>query len=207
MSFVPVDLALPSGDTVADAFGKINTGFAGLDIGSDVQAYDADLDALAALATTGVMERTGPGAFATFTATAAGKALLDDADAATQRGTLGLGDAATKSVGTAAGTVAAGNHTHTGVGSWALKTGAYNAVSGDKLVVDTSGGAVTITLPGSPANGDWIMIKATKDASTNNVTVGRNTKNINGAAADLVIDINYFETCLVYAGTTLGWSM
>jgi len=41
--------------------------------------------------------------------TTAGKALLDDADAAAQRTTLGLGDAATKNTGTTAGTVAAGD--------------------------------------------------------------------------------------------------
>ena len=41
--------------------------------------------------------------------TAQFRALLDDADAAAQRATLGLGDAATKNVGTTAGTVAAGD--------------------------------------------------------------------------------------------------
>ncbi len=41
--------------------------------------------------------------------TTAGKALLDDADASAQRTTLGLGEAATLNVGTAAGTVAAGD--------------------------------------------------------------------------------------------------
>jgi hypothetical protein len=41
--------------------------------------------------------------------TAAGKALLDDADAAAQRATLGLGGAAVLNVGTTAGTVAAGD--------------------------------------------------------------------------------------------------
>jgi hypothetical protein len=41
--------------------------------------------------------------------TTAGKALLDDANAAAQRTTLGLGGAATLNVGTAAGTVAAGD--------------------------------------------------------------------------------------------------
>jgi hypothetical protein len=45
----------------------------------------------------------------------AGRALLDDADAAAQRATLGLGNAATKDVGTAAGQVAAGNHNHSPV--------------------------------------------------------------------------------------------
>ena len=41
--------------------------------------------------------------------TTAGKALLDDADASAQRTTLGLGGASTLNVGTAAGTVAAGD--------------------------------------------------------------------------------------------------
>ena len=41
--------------------------------------------------------------------TVAGKALLDDADAAAQRTTLGLGGSATLNVGTTAGTVAAGD--------------------------------------------------------------------------------------------------
>ena len=42
-------------------------------------------------------------------ATAAGLALMDDADAAAQRTTLGLGNASTLNVGTSAGTVAAGD--------------------------------------------------------------------------------------------------
>lgn len=36
-------------------------------IGTDVQAWDADLDALAALATTGIIARTGAGTAATRT--------------------------------------------------------------------------------------------------------------------------------------------
>jgi len=41
-----------------------------------------------------------------------GETLVDDADAPTARSTLGLGNAATKNVGTTSGTVAAGDHAH-----------------------------------------------------------------------------------------------
>jgi hypothetical protein len=44
--------------------------------------------------------------------TAAGRGLLTAVDAAAQRTALGLGDAATRNVGTSAGTVAAGDHSH-----------------------------------------------------------------------------------------------
>lgn len=52
---------------------------------------------------------TGSGAASLATFTAAGRALVDDADATAQRTTLGLGDAAVKNTGTAAGTLAAGD--------------------------------------------------------------------------------------------------
>lgn len=75
------------------------------------QPLDADLTAIAALTSAAdrVPYATGAGTWSLATFTAAGRALVDDADAAAQRVTLGLGDAATKSVGTTAGTVAAGD--------------------------------------------------------------------------------------------------
>lgn len=66
-------------------------------IGTDVQAYNTNLAAISGLtsAANKGIQFTGSGTAATYDLTAAGKALLDDADAAAQRATLGLGTAAT----------------------------------------------------------------------------------------------------------------
>lgn len=67
-------------------------------IGVSVQAYDADLTALAGVASgTDVLPYfTAPGTAGSTTLTAAGRALLDDANATAQRATLGLGSIATQ---------------------------------------------------------------------------------------------------------------
>jgi hypothetical protein len=70
----------------------------GLAIGTDVQAYDPALQSIAGLTTAAnqLLYTTASDTYATTTLTSAGRALLDDADVAAQRTTLGLGSIATQ---------------------------------------------------------------------------------------------------------------
>ena len=74
----------------------------GLAIGTNVQAYDAGLQSIAGLTTEAdrSIYTTASDTYAVYTLTAAGRAILDDADASAQRTTLGLGTAALKNTGT-----------------------------------------------------------------------------------------------------------
>lgn len=71
------------------------------------------LSKMANVATNTLLGRAsaGTGVVETIPLTAAGRAILDDADAAAQRTTLELGNSATRNVGTATNTVAAGDDT------------------------------------------------------------------------------------------------
>ena len=74
------------------------TSLAGLLAAIGGQPLDADLTAIAALGYTSgayLLKKTAAGTFSLIALTAAGEALLDDADAAAQRTTLGLGALAT----------------------------------------------------------------------------------------------------------------
>lgn len=51
------------------------------------------------------------------------------------------------------------------------------------FLVDTSGGAVTVNFPATPIDGEVVCIKRTTTDGTA-LTIGRNGKNIEGAAAD-----------------------
>ena len=41
--------------------------------------------------------------------------------------------------------------------------------------------------------------------NSNNLTIGRNSSNINGSASDLVVNENGESFTLVYANSTKGW--
>ena len=86
----------------------------------------------------------------------------------------------------------------------------YTAVNGDQLLINTSGSgigtAVTINLPASPAIGNEVhFIDSGNAFASNNLTIGRNSSNILGAASNLVVSTNGAAFTLVYVNATRGW--
>ena len=78
-------------------------------------------------------------------------------------------------------------------------------VAGYRYFVDTSA-ARTLTLPASPSVGEEIQIfDASGTAGTYNITVGSNSKKINGSVQDLILDSNGAAAILTYTGSTYGW--
>ena len=98
----------------------------------------------------------------------------------------------------------------TGTVDWdtTAKTASFTAVSGNGYFVNTTSGAVTVTLPASPSAGDIVAVSDyAKTAETNNITMGRNGSNIEGDASDLVIENNGLAMTFVYADATKGWKV
>ena len=95
--------------------------------------------------------------------------------------------------------------------SWttdSIKTSNFTAEAGKGYFCNTSGGAFTVTLPASPTAGDQVAVRDyTGDFNTNNLTIGRNSSNLDGNAADKVLTSSFQSATLIYVDGTKGWQV
>tara|TARA_R100001129_G_scaffold167058_1_gene134468 strand:- start:1301 stop:3259 length:1959 start_codon:yes stop_codon:yes gene_type:complete len=93
--------------------------------------------------------------------------------------------------------------------SWqtgAIKTTGFTAVAGEGYFCNTTGGAFTVTLPSGPSAGAIVAIKDYAGTFVdNNITVGRNSSNIDGVAQDGILDENNLAVSFIYIDGTQGW--
>ena len=96
----------------------------------------------------------------------------------------------------------------TGTVNWCTtaKTSPFTAVSGNGYFVNTTSGAITVTLPASPSAGDIVSLKDYANTwDTNNVTLGNNSSKINGICGNATLDTEDQSVTLVYVDGTKGW--
>ena len=91
--------------------------------------------------------------------------------------------------------------------SWqSVITTGTTASAGNGYFCNTTGGAFTLTLPSSPTIGDEVsFVDYAGTFDTNNLTIGRNSEKINGAASDLTVATERAANTLVYTDGTQGW--
>jgi hypothetical protein len=105
------------------------------------------------------------------------------------------------------GTTASFTDPAAGGTSWqAVVTSSLSVVAGAGYFINTSGGVITATLPSSPTLGDFIsFIDYAGTFDTNNLTIARNGKNIQGVAEDLTVSVERAGLTLVFTDNTQGW--
>jgi len=88
----------------------------------------------------------------------------------------------------------------------AIQTSNFTAAAGRAYPINTTGGAVTVTLPTSPILGDTVgLLDAFQKYRTNNVTLARAGNLIMSAAQDMVLQSQGLYLELTWIDTFRGW--
>ena len=97
--------------------------------------------------------------------------------------------------------------TVSGGAAWqAVQTASFNATAKEGYFINTTSTTITATLPSSPTLGDFItFIDYAGTFDTNNLTIARNGKNIQGSATDLTVATERAGLTLVFTDNTQGW--
>jgi hypothetical protein len=87
-----------------------------------------------------------------------------------------------------------------------IKTANFTAVAGEGYWINTTSGAVTMTLPASASVGDTVeIVDYARTWNTNNVTVDQNGLTFQGGSANPIYDVDGQSVRIIYSGATKGW--
>ena len=96
-----------------------------------------------------------------------------------------------------------------GDAAWSIVTSDPGpAVASSRYMANTTSAAFTVTLPAAPAaNAKIVIADYAGTWGIKALTVGCNTKKINGIAEDMVCNTNWDQVTLEYIDVTRGWAV
>ena len=104
------------------------------------------------------------------------------------------------------GTINAARLPATIISAWESKASNFTAEAGKGYFCDTSGGAIDVTLPGSPTAGDTIrFVDEGATFDTNDLTILNGSSKIQGASSNLDVATERAAFAIVYCNSTQGW--
>jgi len=91
--------------------------------------------------------------------------------------------------------------------SWqAVKTSSFTAAAGEGYFVNTTGGAITMTLPAGSIGNEIVFIDYAGTFDTYALTIAADgSEKIAGSTADLTVSVERAGNTLVYTDSTQGW--
>jgi hypothetical protein len=179
-------------DLIDDADAATARGTLGLVIGTDVQAYDAGLNSIAGLTTAAnnYIYTTASDTYTTGTITQFGRDLIDDADAATARGTLNVDVAGTDNSTDV--TLVTTSHDYLSISTQAITLGAIDLtsdVTGVLPITDGGTGATTAAAAATALGVGTTSNPSFAGATAGNIQVGITGDNeIDTSSGNLTID-------------------
>ena len=195
------DVAVADGGTGASDASGARTNL-GLAIGSDVQQYNANLAAIAGL--TSAADKlpyfTGSGTAAVTAFTSYGRSLVDDADAATARTTLGLGTIATQ----AANSVSISGGSITGITDLTVADGGTGVSTLTGIVKGNGTSAFSAATEGTDYYAPGATDVALVDGGTGSSTASGARSNLGAAASGSNADITGLSAIALQAGVVLN---
>ena len=125
--------------------------------------------------------------------------------AVTNNGSVIVSSTIAPSIGSSS-TLTINNSSSGGLSLASVQTANFTAASGYIYPVNTTSGAITITLPSSPTAGNQISIADYAGTfSTNNCTINPNGNKISGLTANAILATNRESASIVYVDSTQGW--
>lgn len=173
----------------------------GLVIGTNVQAYDAGLLSIAAATTAAdrFLYTTALDVYAVATITTFGRSLVDDADAATARTTLGLGTISTQA--SSAVVITGGTINGATIGATTAATGAFTTLSAQGSV----SGFVAFQAPSAPTSHTYTLPTVTGTAGQVLTTNGSSVLSWTAPTVRATITATASQTAFtVSGGYTVG---